>query len=452
MNAINSNPRRRFLKGLGVSLALPALEISRRSARAGQPAVPSPVRTAFIYVPNGAQQDAWFPSTDGESLKLSRTMQPLGAVKEHVQVITGLDHENAEAGPDGAGDHARANATFLTGMRATKTSGANIHLGQSIDQLIAQHVGHQTKFPSLELTCDAIRKSGGCDSGYSCAYQYNVSWRTAATPMSPEPNPRQVFERLFGDQDPKTQEQRKRRIAEQASVLDFIKEDAKTLNHQLGIADRHKIDEYTTGIRELEKRIERLSQFPSATLDDFSKVEGAIPEEVPRDHAEHIDVMMELLALAFESDTTRVATLLMAHDGSNRTFSELGIREGHHYLTHNQEKQEVCEKVAQIDLFYMNRLAKFLSRLQSSQDAEGRSLLDQSMIVYGSGIADANRHTHDNLPLILAGGGGGSLRGGRLLEAGSQPMCNLFLSLADRMGVANVKRFGDSSGRLSGLG
>ncbi len=205
MNQHANHRRRMFLKGVGVSIALPALEAFQSapvSAASGQPG--SPIRSAFIYVPNGAQQDAWFPSGTGKAFQLSSTMKPLESVREQIQVIAGLDHQHAEAGPDGAGDHARANATFLTGMRARKTSSSNIHVGQSIDQLIAENVGHQTKFSSLELTCDAIRKSGRCDSGYSCAYQYNVSWRTPVTPMTPEPNPRNVFERLFGDQDPQT--------------------------------------------------------------------------------------------------------------------------------------------------------------------------------------------------------------------------------------------------------
>lgn len=450
MSRKTNSGRRRFLKAAGISMALPALEaFPLQSVRAEGETSAAPVRAAFIYLPNGAQQDSWFPTGEGKNFQFSKTMQPLEPVKQQVQVIAGLDHQHAEAGPDGAGDHARAIATFLTGMRARKTSSSNIYLGQSIDQLIAQQVGQNTKFSSLELTCDAIRKSGRCDSGYSCAYQYNVSWRTPVTPMTPEPNPRNVFERLFGDQDPQTRKLLQRRRAEQRSVLDFVMEDAKQLNQKLSRADHHKVDEYMTGIREIERRIERMETFPTGKLRDFSVANEMIPEGIPDDYQEHIDVMFELLAMAFQTDTTRVATLIMAHDGSNRSFPDLGVQEGHHNLTHRMEKQDARDKVAIIDSFYMNRFANFLNRMQSTSDGADSTLLDNSMVVYGSGIADANRHTHDNLPLILAGKAGGNLNSGRAVNAGSQPMSNLFLTLADRMGVRGIERFGDSTGRFT---
>lgn len=447
----NSN-RRRFLKAVGISMALPAMEaLPLPSVSAGSQAGGPPLRSAFIYLPNGAQQDSWFPTGTGKDFVLSSTMKPLESVKQQIQVIAGLDHQHAESGPDGAGDHARAIATFLTGMRARKTSSSNIYLGQSIDQLIAQQVGQDTKFSSLELTCDSIRKSGRCDSGYSCAYQYNVSWKTPVTPMTPEPNPRNVFERLFGDQDPKIRKQLQKRRAEQRSILDFVMEDAKQLNSKISKSDHRKLDEYMTGIREIEQRIERMETFPTGQLRDFTVAKERVPDGIPDDDAEHIDVMFELLAMAFQTDTTRVASLIMAHDGSNRSFPELGIQEGHHNLTHRMEKQDARDKVAKIDSFYMKRFAKFLNRMQKTSDGQGASLLDNSMIVYGSGIADANRHSHDNLPLILAGSGAGSLNSGRFVDAKSQPMANLFLSLADRMGVENVERFGDSTSRFGDI-
>lgn len=452
----NSN-RRRFLKAVGISMALPAMEAfplasaSTTQRSNGQQDSNAPLRTAFVYLPNGAQQDSWFPSGSGNNFELSPTMKPLESVKQQIQVIEGLDHQHAEAGPDGAGDHARAIATFLTGMRARKTSSSNIYLGQSIDQLIADKVGRNTKFSSLELTCDSIRQSGRCDSGYSCAYQYNVSWKSAVTPMTPEPNPRNVFERLFGDQDPKIRQQLEKRRAEQRSILDFVMEDAKQLNAKISKSDHRKLDEYMTGIRQIERRIERMETFPTGQLRDFSVASDSLPDGIPDDYAEHIDVMLELLAMAFETDTTRVATLILAHDGSNHSFPDLGIQEGHHNLTHRMEKQDARDKVAKIDSFYMNRFAKFLNRIQNTNDGQDASLLDNSMIVYGSGIADANRHTHDNLPFILAGSGAGTLNSGRYVNANSQPMANLFLSLADRMGVENVERFGDSTGRFSDI-
>ena len=269
--------------------------------------------------------------------------------------------------------------------------------------------------------------------------------------MTPEPNPRNVFERLFADQNPQGDRQTKIRQSQQRSILDFVLEDASRLRKELATNDRRKVDEYMSGIRDIEQRIERMSTFPTGELKDFAAADQSIPEGIPKDHAEHIDVMFELLALAFQTDMTRVATLMMAHDGSNRSFPELGIPEGHHHLTHRQEEQYACDKVAKIDVFYMRRFAKFLKRLRAMEDTAGGTLLDNSMIVYGSGIADANRHTHDNLPLILAGSGGGSLNGGRYVDAGAQPMTNLFLSIADRMGVKNVDRFGDSTERFTNV-
>jgi hypothetical protein len=452
----NHHPSRRsFLRGLGVTIALPALHsLLPRSICATETGAPklaltpggAPLRTAFIYHPNGAQQDHWFPTGSGREFQFNKTMEPLEALKSHVQVFRGLDQINAEAGPDGAGDHARANATFLTGLRARKTAGADIRVGQSIDQLIATHVGDTTRFASLELSCDAVRKSGGCDSGYSCAYQFNLSWRAPETPMTPEPNPRLVFERLFGAGDDAGGRSREQRRREHRSVLDFVRDDAASLQRDLAGSDRQKLDEYLTSVREIERRVERESRWPELARPDLE-----LPENVPDDHKTHIDLMFDLLTLAFQTDSTRVATLLMAHDGSNRSFPDIGISEGHHYLTHEQNEEGPRLKVAQIDRFYMDRFARFLEKLRTTPDVDGRSLLDNSMIVYGSGIGDANAHNHDNLPFILAGSGGGLLEPGCYRDAGSVPMSNIYLSLADRMGVPGVERFGDSTGRVNAL-
>ena len=441
--------RRRFLRGCGVAMAVPVLESllpnsSLKALESGADAASVPLRTAFVYVPNGAQQDAWFPTGSGSDFMLSRTMKPLEEHRQHVQIFSGLDHQHAEAGPDGAGDHARANATFLTGMRARKTAGSNIRVGQSIDQLIAERIGERTRFSSLELTCDAVRKAGRCDSGYSCAYQYNISWRTPFTPMTPEASPRKVFERLFGSDEDVDEATRALRRQERRSVLDFVLDDARSLRRELGRTDRRKLDEYLGGVRDLERRIERSEQFPNVPRPDFDA-----PEGIPNDYVTHIDLMYDLLAMAFRTDATRVATLLLGHDGSNRTFPEVGVSEGHHYLTHHQEEDEVREKVAKIDRFYMERFARFLNRLRSERDVDGTSLLDNSMIVYGSGIADADRHTHDNLPVILAGSGRGSLQPGHYRRENGVPMTNLYLSLVDRFGLTDVVRFGDSTGRLA---
>lgn len=454
MSRLEHASRRRFLRGVGVGLALPMFRsllsdrvfAAESTAALARTATGAPLRSAFIYVPNGAQQLHWFPTGSEWEFQFNTTMEPLEALKPHLQVVRGLDQQHAEAGPDGAGDHARANATFLTGCRARKTAGADIHVGVSIDQIIAEKIGSQTRFPSLELSCDAIRKSGGCDSGYSCAYQFNISWRTPTTPMTPEPNPRLVFERLFGAGDDAGGRSREQRRREQRSVLDFIQADAAALERDLSREDRRKLDEYLSGVREIERRVDRESQFPSVSRPDLS-----LPDQPPEDHGAHIDLMFDLLTLAFQTDSTRVATLLMAHDGSNRSFPDLGISEGHHNLTHEQHEEEPREKVAKIDRFYISRLARFLEKLRTTTDIDGKSLLDNSMIVYGSGIADANAHSHDNLPMILAGHGGGTLQPGRYVDAGGVPMSNYFLSLADRMGASGIESFGDSTGRWEGI-
>jgi hypothetical protein len=445
--------RRHFLRGLGACIALPALEsLKPFQALAGPGAAASlattasgaPLRTAFLFFPNGAIPSAWWPQSGGAEFDLSPTLAPLAPSRQHIQILGGLDHNNADAGPDGGGDHARGNSVFLTGVRLKK-SASDIRAGLSIDQLIARDVGQATRFPSLELTCDAVRKSGACDSGYACAYQFNLSWSSPTTPMTPEANPRLIFERLFGAGKPGEREANlNRRQLEQRSVLDAVREDARAMQTRLGSSDKSKLDQYLTGIRAVETRIEKAERF--GIVQDPG-VEA--PAGIPGNYAEYIQLMFDMLVLAFQTDSTRVATLLLAHDGSNRSFSDIGISEGHHDLSHHQNKREMIDKVAQIDLWYAQQFGKFLQKLESTKDVDGKSLLHNSMIVYGGGNADANRHTHTNLPIVLAGGGGGRLTPGRYVKHGSKPTTNLFLSMADMMGVKNLERFGDSTGRLT---
>lgn len=445
--------RRQFLRGLGACVALPAFESlgSARLLAAGSAAAHelattlsgAPLRTAFVYFPNGAIQSAWWPEKEGTEFALSRTLAPLESSRRWVQILGGLDHHNAEAGPDGAGDHARANGTFLTGARMRK-SAADIHAAISIDQVIAREIGQLTRLPSLELTCDYERASGACDSGYSCAYQYNLSWSSPTTPMAPEHNPRLVFERLFGAGSASERaENLKRRQSEQRSILDFVLEDARDMNRRLNTQDREKLDQYLTGVRDVEKRIqgaERFGKLPDPGME--------APAGVPADYGQFVQTMYDLMAVAFHCDMTRVATLLLAHDGSNRSFADIGVPEGHHDLSHHFDNQEKIRKVSEIDLWYVKQFARFLEKLQQTKDMDGNSLLHNTMIVYGGGNADGNRHTHTNLPVLLAGSGGGSLKAGRFVRQSSQPMSNLFLSLADRIGLGKLERFGDSTGRL----
>ncbi len=447
--------RRHFLRGLGACLALPTFESIRPLSAVGAKSAGiqglatsptgAPIRTVVVYFPNGAIPANWWPEGENKEFKLNRTMQPLESVKHRLQIISGLDHVNATPGPDGAGDHARASGTFLTGVRVRKTAGADIHAGVSIDQVIANQIGHLTRFPSLELTCDSVRKSGNCDSGYSCAYQYNLAWRSPNTPVPPEPNPRLLFERLFGAG---SRGQRwanlKRRQEQQRSILDFVAEDARSLQHKLADRDKQKLDEYLTSVREIEKRIQKAERF-GAPPDPAADT----PEGIPPDFEEYIQIMYDMMVLAFQTDSTRVATFLLHNEGSNRPFPEIGIAEGHHYLTHHRGKEEMVDKVAQIDLWYVTQFARFLQKMEQTKDVDGQSLLHNSMIVYGSGNADGNRHTHVNLPVILAGNGGGALSTSRYVKAGGVPMTNMFVEMVDRLRLNRLERFGDSTGRLT---
>jgi hypothetical protein len=444
--------RRHFLRGLGASVALPAFASllparMMAASSAGKLAVTptgAPLRAAFLYFPNGAIPADWWPAKEGKDFELSKTLQPLGSCRQHIQILGGLEDRSAQANEDGAGDHARANGTFLTGVRLKK-SATDLRAGISIDQVLAREIGSLTRFPSLELTCETERPSGICDSGYSCAYQFNLSWSSPSTPMTAESNPRLVFERLFGAGPPgqRTEHLRQRR-QEQRSILDFVLQDAQAMQRRLDSNDRAKLDQYLTGVRELEVRIHSAEK-----LGDPRDPMTPTPSGIPATYGEHLNIMFDILTLAFQTDSTRVATLLLAHDGSNRSFSDIGIPEGHHDLSHHFDNAEKKRKVAEIDHWYVQQFASFLRKLDQVRDADGQSLLHNSMIVYGSGNADGNRHSHDNLPIILAGAGGGTLTPGRHIRHSSVPAANMFLSMADRMGLGHLPRFGESTGRLS---
>ncbi|WP_197530474.1 DUF1552 domain-containing protein [Bythopirellula polymerisocia] len=444
--------RRHFLRNVGVNIALPGFvsfggsklfAAEQSTANLATTASGAPLRTAFIYFPNGAIPAQWWPAEQGSVPRLAGSLAPLDKLKQQLQILGGLDQVNAEGGADGAGDHARGSSVFLTGVRLNK-SATDIRAGVSIDQAIAEQAGQQTLFPSLEMTCDAQRQSGSCDSGYACAYQFNISWKSPTQPMPPESNPRLMFERLFGSGH--SEERAKnlaRRRVQQQSILDYVLADAREMHNRLAARDREKLDQYLNGVREIEQRLERAERLAA---EEGPQIEA--PAGISQDIAEHVGVTFDMLLLAFQSDLTRVATLMLAHDGSNRAFDHIGITEGHHDLSHHQNNAEKIEKIAKIDRWYVEQFAKFLDKLQNTPDTDGNSLLHNSMIVYGSGNADGNRHTHSNLPIVLAGGGGGSLTPGRYQHHGSQPLCNLYLTLADRMGVQGLDRFGDSTGRL----
>ena len=452
MNHTPTLGRRHFLRGLGISLALPALESLLPTARAlaaatgpklATTASGSPLRMAFMYVPNGVNLARWRPIGEGADYQLGETMKPLEGLKSHFQVFTGFEQQNGWGRQDGAGDHARASATILTGARPKKTAGSDLHLGISVDQLAARQVGGATRFSSLELSCDGARKSGACDSGYSCAYQFNVSWRSETTPVAPESNPRLVFERLFGaGQGAERQRSLQLRNAQQKSILDFVQTDATALQRQLGKNDQHKLDEYLTGVREIEQRIvqaERFGPLPDPGV--------AAPGDTPVDYEQHLRLMMDMLVLAFRTDSTRISTFMLAHDGSNRSFREIGVSEGHHSISHHQNDADKLDRIGKIDLFYTRQLAYLLTKMRDTKEANGQSLLDNSMLVYCSGLSDGNRHNHSDLPVIVAGRAGGAFKPGRHVKLPDTAMTNLYVRMLQTMGV-KADTFGDSTGVL----
>ncbi|MEX0938840.1 MAG: DUF1552 domain-containing protein [Pirellulales bacterium] len=445
--------RRTVLRGLGTSMALPLLDAMRPApALAAQAAVGAagsgtPRRMAFLFVPNGANMDKWVPNRVGYDYDLPYILEPAARIKDDLLVMSGLTHDKGRANGDGAGDHARCASVFLTGAQPRKTAGANIRSGVSVDQVAARKIGRATPFPSLELGIEGGRNAGNCDSGYSCAYSSNVSWAGPSTPVGKEINPRLVFERLFSNQKSKDgAESRFERDAYQRSILDFVREDAQRLQSRLGQSDRLKLDEYLTGVREIERRLSRDDTGRAGRdADNFPK-----PAGVPEEYAEHVRLMCDMMVLAFQADLTRVATCMFGNAGSNRPYRNIGVSDGHHDLSHHGNDQAKLDKIAEINRFHVSQFAYFVERLRSIPEAGG-TLLDNCMIVYGSGISDGNRHNNENLPIMMAGRGGGTITPGRHVSFPYEtPLCNLFVSLLDRMGAA-VPWHGDSTGRLTGL-
>ena len=419
-------------------MGLPWLESLAPHFVSGAESIERPRRLAYLYIPNGVNVPQWKVTGAGSEYQLSPTLKPLEHLRDDLTVINGLNHENATPGPDGGGDHSRATATYLTGVRPKKTGGTDIRNGISIDQLIADRVGRFTRLPSLELSTDGARLTGRCDSGYSCAYQFNLCWASETQPVPSERDPRSVFERLFGGGGPATGNAEVRRQLRN-SVLDFVLDDARSLSRAVSRADREKLDQYLNAVREVEKRVESAeASAPSSAIK---------PTGIPDSYRQHIRTMFEMLLLAFQTDATRMITFVLAYDGSNRAFPEIGIPEAHHQLSHHRGDEEKLAKIARIDRFYVEQFAWLLDRMRSIADGD-RSLLDHSMVVYGGCISEGNQHLHSDLPIVLAGRGGGSLRPGRRLQTpDATPACNLHVALARRMGV-QLSEFGDSTGSL----
>ena len=446
MSRFSQISRRTVLRGLGTAIALPVLEAMlpdavRAATASSAIAAKPPTRMLWVYTPNGMHMPDWLPQTVGADFELPRTLAVLKDFRKDLLVLSGLAQDNAFGHADGSGDHARALATYLTGCHVRKTSGSDIKVGVSADQVAAAQLGHLTRFPSLEVGCEHGGQAGNCDSGYSCAYSSNIAWKGEATPLAKEVNPRLVFDRLF---TAGSKAEREKRQANQTSVLDFVRDDASRLQNQLGRNDRRKMDEYLTSVRELEQRLDRASDqsIPTAAM--------SRPSGIPSDFGEHIRLMYDLLAVAFETDSTRIATFVVANEGSEHTYPMIGVNNGHHEVSHHQGDKVKQEKIAKINRFHMEQFARFLTKLRAVKEGEG-TLLDHSLIVYGSCIADGNSHDHDHLPILVAGHGSGTIRPGRhIAYPDMTPLNDLWLSLLDRVNV-KIESLGDSDGRLPHL-
>ncbi|TWU48826.1 hypothetical protein Poly51_47300 [Rubripirellula tenax] len=436
--------RRTLLRGAGLALGLPLLESMTPLAKRGFAASPpkSPKRMACIFFPNGAIMPDWKPTGSEHDWKLSRTLQPLAAHQSKINVISNLAHDHGRSNGDGAGDHARGGSTFLTAARPVKTSG-NIRLGISVDQVAATQLANTTRLPSIELGLEVNRGGGSCDSGYSCAYSSNISWRNETQPMPKEITPRMAFERMFSSGN--AGDNRKRNLDRQ-SILDVVSVDAEKIMKTVGQSDRRKLDEYFVSVREIEMRIHRAEQEDLKALPDIEVPFGRVES-----FREHARLMYDLMVIGFQTDTTRVATLMLDNAGGSRRYTEVGVKEGHHQMSHHRNVETTVENLRKVDYYLVEQLAYFLDKLDSIADPTGGTLLDQSMVLYGSGISDGNRHDHGDLPIILAGGGGGSFQTGRWIQPKSErPMANLFMSMLDAMETP-VESIGDSSGRLTEL-
>ena len=446
-NQQTSFSRRTALRGLGLSLGLPWFESLVPSAAAASVAPTPPQRMGFIFVPNGVHLPDWTPTTEGFGYQLPYTLSPLAPVQDDLLVISGLTHDKGRANGDGPGDHARSASVFLTGAQPRKTDGSNIRSGVSVDQVAAKAIGKATRFASLELGCEPGRSAGGCDSGYSCAYSSNIAWSSEASPVGKETNPKFVFERLFGNGDAQAMDKsQQKRDALQKSILDFIAEDARQLQKQLGKNDKRKLEEYLNGVREVERRT--VSAVANGEVNP--DIDYPAPAGTPSDYGEHIRLLCDMMVLAFQTDSTRVSTFMFADAGSNRSYRHINVPDGHHDLSHHRGDAAKHAKIRDINRFHVAQFSYLLQKMKATPDGYG-NLLDNTMMCYGSELSDGDRHNNENLPILLAGHGGGSIDTGRHLKVAEEtPMCNLFMSMLDRIG-APVDFVGDSTGQLRGL-
>ena len=434
--------RRTFLHGVGATIALPYLDaMTPAFASAAKPVT----RAAFVYTANGIIMKDWTPTETGNNFDLSKTLSPLRNFQDQTVVISGLDHKNGEALGDGPGDHARAGASWLTGAHPKKTRGADIRNGQSIDQAIAQQIGQTTPLPSLEIGLQDVRMVGGCDSGYSCAYSNTISWSSPTTPLPYETNPRRVFERLFGDGETTDPKARAMQLKQNRSLLDFVLQDTQRLTPKLGASDRSKLSDYLDSVREVERRIQNVEQREAAELPALDR-----PEGIPPSFEDHLKIMSDLIAIAFQADLTRVVTFMFSREGGNRAYPSIGVPDAHHGLSHHQNDPVRMARLQSIDQYHVEMFSYLLGKLRDSADDTG-SILENSVVLYGSSLSDSNAHLHNNLPTVIVGGASGKLKGGRHLRVpDGTPMTNMLLSIADGLDVP-MEKFGDSSGHLSDI-
>jgi hypothetical protein len=435
--------RRTLLRGIGGALALPLLDsmIPARAAAGTKPII----RLGFVYTPNGMIPAGWLPKIEGSGFEITPTMRPLAPFRENLLVLSNLTQRTADALGDGGGDHARAGATWLTGVHPKKTEGSEIHAGISADQIAAKALGKQTQFASLELGIEEPSFAGGCDSGYSCAYTNTISWRGPTTPNPVQISPRTVFERLFGDGESTDPAARLKRMQQDRSILDYVNGDVARLEPKLGARDKSKLDEYLESIRDIERRIQKAEEQTS-----FKTPVMARPVGIPEVFEEHARLMSDLMVVAFQTDMARVITYMFAREGSNRAFPELGVPEGCHVVTHHQNDPGKIAKAQIVEEHRAKSFAYLLKRMSEAEDGDG-TLLDHTLLLYGAGIRDGNTHDHIDLPLVLAGGKSAGLKSGRHIRSSAKtPMTNLLVTILDRVGVI-VDTLGDSTGRMDQL-
>jgi hypothetical protein len=433
-------PRRTFLRGMGVTVALPLLDamVPAMTALSATPA--NPVRRlSYIFVPMGADMSRFTPAGSGALTQLSPILMPLESMKSHITVITNMEIRNAYPGT-----HATSNSAYLSCAKAKLTESSDYYLGTTVDQIAAKAIGQETPLPSLELGLDVLEVVGQCDDGYACVYQNNLSWSSPTTPLPYEARPRVVFERLFGDGG--TAAERARTLKKRASLLDWVKEDISRLQRELGNEDRTKVNHYLDSVREVERRI----QIAEAGAANNPAPDLERPVGVPAEYADHVRLMFDLHALAFQADVTRVISLQLARETSTRSYPEIGVADPHHPISHHGNDAEKIGKMAKINAFHVSLFAYYLEKLKATSDGGG-NLLDNSLVLYGSGMGNPNVHDHINLPVVVAGGASAGIKGGRHIRyAESTPLANLHLTLLEKAGV-HMDSFADSKGMVDEL-